>query len=75
MKLSRKLLNQVLLSLPHPRLVEDGAIAPYIQVPVYKSDELIKDTLLPNYHEAEVRRIRFQYDRKEMDWVLMDLDL
>lgn len=75
MKLTRKHLNQVLLSLPHPRLVEQGAIPPYIQIPVYKSDELCRDALLPNYHEDEIHRLTFEYDAREMDWVLKDLEI
>lgn len=75
MKLTRKHLNQILLGLPDPRLAEQGSIPPYIQIPVLKSDELIRDTLLPSYHDAEIRQLRFVYDRKEMDWVLEDLIL
>lgn len=76
MNLTRKHLNQVLLSLPHPRLVEQGSIPPNIRIPIYKSDALIKDALLPNYHDsAEIKELTFEYDTKEMDWVLKDLDL
>lgn len=75
MKLTRKHLNHILTSLPHPRLVEEGKVAPFFKVPVYKSDHLIKESLLPNYHEAEIKEIRFRYDYREMDWILEDFEI
>lgn len=75
MRLTRKHLNKVLLSLPHPRLVEQGSIPPYIEIPVYKSNELIIDNP-PHYDQMiPIKKLRFEYDPNEMDWVLKDLNI
>lgn len=77
MKLTRKHLNYILHNLPDPRLAEQTVIQPYIQVPVHKVNELLRDALLPRYKDSdvEIKNLRFRYDKKEMDWVLEDLEI
>lgn len=75
MKLTRKQLNYVLASLPHPLNALEGRIAPFIRVPVYEHNYLIQDALLPSHQAAKVAHLTFEYDRHEMDWVLKELDL
>jgi len=75
MKLTRKQLNHILLQLPHPSLVLEGRIAPFIRVPIYEELALIHDSEYPDPQTHLVRNLTFEYSPKDMDWVLKDLVL
>lgn len=75
MRLTRKHLNYILVNLPEPRLAHEGRIPPFFKVAVVEHNHLIQDALLPNYHPPLTKNLTFEYDDREMDWVLKDLDL
>jgi len=74
MKLTRKHLNLVLLGLPDPSLVVQGLISPYIEIPICKPLQRILDTE-HGEQAVVIKKLTFEYDRREMDWVLKDLDV
>jgi len=70
MEITRKQLNQILINLPHPRMVEEGRIAPTYQVPIFNMDSLITDDVPPYQFNKVVEKLIFKYSYKEMDWIL-----
>jgi len=75
MKLTRKHLNQVLLSLPHPSLVLQGKVDPYIMVPVYKMMSPIMEDHFKPSDTIDRHEVTFEFDFSEMDWVLKYLEV
>lgn len=76
MKLTRKQLNQILLSLPSPKEVVSNRINPIYKVAVrhplsyipYENDSIMNA-------EIKTSELTFQFSYEEMDWMLLELDI
>lgn len=74
MKLTRKQLNQILLGLPNPRLVEEGKIPTQFKVPIFKELSLVTSDIDFRYSVNDCQ-LTFEYSYKYMDWYLVELDV